>query len=40
MSSRISQMALLVRDYDEAIRFFTESLGFTLVEDTPRDRKR
>ena len=26
-------VALLVRDYDEAIRFFTEALGFTLRED-------
>jgi len=32
----ITQVALVVRDYDEAIRFFTQSLGFTLVEDTPR----
>ena len=27
-------MALVVRDYDEAIRFYTETLSFTLVEDT------
>ena len=27
-------MALVVRDYDEAIRFYKESLGFDLVEDT------
>jgi catechol 2,3-dioxygenase-like lactoylglutathione lyase family enzyme len=24
-----------VADYDEAIRFYTEKLGFTLLEDTP-----
>ena len=37
----ITQVALVVRDYDEAIRFFTQALGFTLVEDTPRgDGKR
>jgi catechol 2,3-dioxygenase-like lactoylglutathione lyase family enzyme len=30
----ISQVALLVRDYDEAIRFFTEALRFVLPEDT------
>jgi catechol 2,3-dioxygenase-like lactoylglutathione lyase family enzyme len=36
MSARISQMALLVRDYDEAIRFFTQALGFALLEDSPR----
>src|SRR3954454_13938870 len=32
---KLSAVALVVRDYDEAIAFFTESLGFTLVEDTP-----
>ncbi len=32
----ISQAALLVRDYDEAIRFFTQALRFTLIEDTPQ----
>lgn len=25
----------LVRDYDEAIAFFVEKLGFSLIEDTP-----
>ena len=29
----ISQVALLVRDYDEAIRFFTLALRFILLED-------
>lgn len=28
-------VALVVRDYDEAIRFFTQSLDFELLEDTP-----
>ncbi|HTL07478.1 MAG TPA: VOC family protein [Chitinophagaceae bacterium] len=28
------QLALVVADYDEAIRFYTQQLGFTLVEDT------
>lgn len=37
MSPRITQMALLVRDYDEAIRFFTRALGFELLEDSPRE---
>ena len=32
----ISSIALLVRDYDEAIAFFTQSLRFVLLEDTPR----
>jgi catechol 2,3-dioxygenase-like lactoylglutathione lyase family enzyme len=29
----IAQVALLVREYDEAIAFFTGALGFELVED-------
>jgi catechol 2,3-dioxygenase-like lactoylglutathione lyase family enzyme len=33
---RLATVTLLVRDYDEAIRFFTEALRFELVEDTPR----
>lgn len=28
-------MTFLVREYDEAIAYFTRSLGFTLLEDTP-----
>ncbi len=28
---------LLVRDYDEAIAFFTEVLRFALIEDAPRE---
>lgn len=31
----IGSVALLVRDYDEAIAYFTTALGFELVEDTP-----
>jgi catechol 2,3-dioxygenase-like lactoylglutathione lyase family enzyme len=30
----IAHIALVVRDYDEAIEFYTKKLGFTLVEDT------
>ena len=33
---RLSLTALLVRDYDEAIPFYVDKLGFELVEDTPR----
>lgn len=33
---RLATVTLLVRDYDEAIRFFTKALRFELVEDTPR----
>ena len=35
--NRIAQMALLVRDYDEAIRFFTDALGFELLQDEARE---
>ncbi len=31
----IACLTLVVRDYDEAISFFTEALRFALVEDTP-----
>jgi catechol 2,3-dioxygenase-like lactoylglutathione lyase family enzyme len=40
MSQTIGYIALVVRDYDEAIAFYTEKLGFTLVEDKPVDNKR
>ncbi|MEU3408439.1 VOC family protein [Streptomyces sp. NPDC006670] len=36
MSSRIALTTLVVRDYDEAIDFYTRALGFELAEDTPR----
>ena len=31
----IGALALVVRDYDEAIAFYRDKLGFELVEDTP-----
>ena len=34
--SRIALVTLVVDDYDEAIRFYTEALGFRLVEDASR----
>jgi len=34
MPSAIVQLALLVREYDEAIHFYIEKLGFDLLEDT------
>jgi len=37
MSHHIGALTLLVADYDQAIRFFTEGLGFTLIEDTRLD---
>ena len=42
MKQTIVHVALVVRDYDEAIQFYTEKLNFTLVEDTyqPQQDKR
>jgi catechol 2,3-dioxygenase-like lactoylglutathione lyase family enzyme len=34
MAQSIVHVALLVRDYDEALAYSTEKLGFVLVEDT------
>lgn len=34
MSKEIFQIALVVKDYDEAIAFYTQKLGFDLIEDT------
>ena len=40
MPQHIAHIALVDRDYDEAITFFTQSLGFELIEDTPsKDRQ-
>jgi catechol 2,3-dioxygenase-like lactoylglutathione lyase family enzyme len=42
MKQSIVHVALVVRDYDEAIEFYTKRLRFTLVEDTfqPEQDKR
>ena len=34
MKQAIGYVAVVVKDYDEAIRFYVEVLGFCLVEDT------
>ena len=34
MNQSIGYVALVVRDYDEAITYFTQSLGFDLIEDS------
>ena len=34
MNQHIAHIALIVADYDEAIKFYTEKLQFDLVEDT------
>jgi catechol 2,3-dioxygenase-like lactoylglutathione lyase family enzyme len=42
MSATLAHIALVVRDYDEAIAWFVERLGFILVEDreVPEQAKR
>lgn len=35
MERSIALATLVVRDYDEALAFFAEALGFAVVEDTP-----
>src|SRR5207253_2316212 len=42
MKQSLFLVALVVRDYDEAIAFYTKTLNFTLVEDTyqPEQDKR
>ncbi|OOQ58362.1 hypothetical protein BC343_10615 [Mucilaginibacter pedocola] len=34
MAQNIAQITLVIDDYDEAIAFFTQKLGFELLEDT------
>jgi catechol 2,3-dioxygenase-like lactoylglutathione lyase family enzyme len=36
MKQSIAHIALVVDDYDEAIKFYTGKLDFTLLEDTPQ----
>lgn len=42
MKQSLAQVALVVREYDEALDFYVGTLGFTLVEDTyvPEQNKR
>jgi catechol 2,3-dioxygenase-like lactoylglutathione lyase family enzyme len=35
MPQTLARVALVVREYDEAVAYFTGVLGFELVEDTP-----
>ncbi|WP_276481688.1 VOC family protein [Paraflavitalea pollutisoli] len=34
MKQTLARIALVVKDYDEAIEFYTQKLHFTLIEDT------
>lgn len=40
MTARISALALVVPDYDEALAFYVGKLGFRLIEDIDQGRKR
>lgn len=35
MKQRLGLVTVVVRDYDEALAYYIERLGFTLVEDSP-----
>lgn len=37
MQQHIAHLALVVKDYDEAIQFYTQKLDFNLIEDTKLD---
>ncbi len=38
MKQSIALIALVMNDYDEAIKFYTEKLNFTLIEDTAQSK--
>lgn len=40
MKQQIAHVALVVRDYDEAIDFYTQKLEFTVLEDTKISEKK
>lgn len=40
MKQRIAHIALVVKDYDEAIEFYTKKLDFILLEDSKLDEKK
>ncbi len=41
MPQTLCHVSFLVRNYDEAVAFFTNALGFQVIEDTPQgDGKR
>lgn len=37
MNQRLVMLSLVVPDYDEAIAYYTQTLGFQLMEDSPRE---
>jgi catechol 2,3-dioxygenase-like lactoylglutathione lyase family enzyme len=40
MKQRLAHIAIVIDDYDEAIKFYTEKLQFNLVEDTRLSEKK
>ena len=40
MAQTIGHVTLVVRNYDEAIEFFTKAIGFELLEDSQLDRRK
>ena len=40
MAQTIGHVTLVVRNYDEAIEFFTKAIGFELLEDSHLDRRK
>ena len=40
MQQRIAHIALIVKDYDEAIEFYTKKLDFRILEDTKIDENK
>lgn len=40
MNQQLAHIAIVIRDYDEAINFYTTILGFELIEDTVLDEKK
>ncbi|HEY0385292.1 MAG TPA: VOC family protein [Pyrinomonadaceae bacterium] len=40
MKQSLVHIALVVNDYDEAIKFYTEKLNFKLIEDTPQSESK
>ncbi len=40
MNQYLAHISILVKEYDEAIQFYTEKLGFILIEDTVLSEKK
>ncbi len=40
MTQHLGSVTIVVRDYDEAIAYYTQVLGFELLEDAPRENNK